>query len=65
MDHLARAFRKHPKNSNITSKDLGEADNSVSYCSPLHITTCHTVQRISLLNQTGDGFECIRGYFMK
>lgn len=63
MDHLAKAFKKYPKNSNIPSKDLGEADYSVSYCSPLHITTCHIVQRISLLNQTGDGFEYSRGYF--
>lgn len=30
LDNLARAFRKNPKNSNITSKDLQEATYSVS-----------------------------------
>lgn len=63
MDHLARAFRKYPKNSNITSKDLKAASYSVSYSSQWHITTCPTVQRVSLLNQTGDGLGYSRGCF--
>lgn len=33
MDHFARAFRKYPKNSNITSKDLREAGYNVNYSS--------------------------------
>lgn len=64
-DHLARAFRKYPRNSNITSKDLGEAGYSVSYSSQWHITTCRTVWRVSLLNWTGGGLGYISGYAIK
>lgn len=65
MDHLAGAFRKYPKNSNITSKDLKEASYSVSYSSRWHITACHVVQRVRLLSQIGDRLEYIWGYFTK